>query len=139
MAGNTGTLESIALELGNALKPLKDLLGVDIFVKLGLQLPPSLAGNSQIMQGLTKASNLAKKLEPDITTLQTAIAGENTSGIISSAKDLISDVIQLVTTLKELGDAVHSAANALSGAEKAALQALASELPVRILEYMTVG
>ncbi len=139
MAESAGTLETIALELGNALKPLKDLMGVDIFVRLGLQLPPSLAGNNQIMQGLTKAGNLAKKLEPDITALQTAIDDENTSNIISSATNLISDVVQLVTTLKELGDAVHGAANALSGAEKTALQALASELPVRILEYMTVG
>jgi hypothetical protein len=38
-----GTLESLALELGKALHPLKDLMRPDIFVRLGTELPSAIA------------------------------------------------------------------------------------------------
>src|SRR6478609_5769539 len=115
-----GTLESLALELGKALHPLKDLMRPDIFVRLGTELPSAIAGSAGINNKITAAANKASDLEPKIQALAGAIA-------------------ELITNLKDLGDTVHSEANSLPPADRAAIQALAEKLAVRILEYSGVG
>jgi len=134
-----GTLESLALELGKALHPLKDLMRPDIFVRLGTELPSAIAGSAGINNKITAAANKASDLEPKIQALAAAIAAENVATIISTGIDLIGTIAELITNLKDLGDTVHSEANSLPPADRAAIQDLAGKLAVRILEYSGVG
>jgi hypothetical protein len=139
MPGTSGTLETIALELGKLLKPLEQLLGPSIFVKLGVELPRSISGDAGIIGKLTAAATKAGELDPKITSLATAISSDDTNSIISAAVPLIANIAELIALLVEVGDAVSSAANSLPPSDKTQLQQFAETMAVRTLEYMSVG
>lgn len=134
-----GTLETVALELGKALQPLKDLMKTDLFVSLGVQLPGQLVGNAGIEAKLAATGTKAGNLEPKINALAAAIGAENVATIITSGADLIATVADLLGSVKDLGDTIHTEANTLPPADKALVQDLASKLTQRILEYVSVG
>jgi hypothetical protein len=139
MANAAGTFETLALELGNALRPLKDLLGPQIFNQLGVELPRAISGDATLAANLTSAATKAGELEPKITSLASAIAAENTANIISSALQLAAVVGELVARLVQVGDALHQAANALPPTDRTQLQDFAGKLATRVLEFMAVG
>jgi Family of unknown function (DUF6603) len=139
MTSTAGTFEMLALELGNALKPLKDLLGPDIFARLGIELPREISGDATLVANLTTAAGKAGDLEPKIASLATAITADNTASIISSALQLTATVSELIAKLVEVGNALHQAANALPAADRTKLQDFASVLATRVLEFMAVG
>jgi hypothetical protein len=139
MATAAGTLESLALEMGKALQPLEDLLTPEIFPRLGLSLPAAIAANAGITAKLSAAAAKAGELEPKIQALATAITGDNPASIISAGVPLIATIAELIAKLKELGDAVHTAAAVLPPLERTPLQDLAAQMAVRVLEYVTVG
>jgi hypothetical protein len=139
MPSTSGTLETIALELGKLLKPLENLLEPGIFVKLGIELPRSISGDAGIVNKLTEAAAKAGELDPKITSLASAISSDDTNSIISSAVPLITNISELIALLVQVGDAVNTAANSLSPADKNQIQQFAGTMAVRTLEYMTVG
>jgi hypothetical protein len=138
MAG-AGTIETIALELGKAIKPLSTLLAPDIFEKLGVPLPTSIANNAGIIGKLNDAKTIINDLPSKITALETAIAGSNTGEIFSKGTELIAIIKDLIPKLTELGSAVNTAAVSLPTDVQSDLKALADKLPLRILEYCLVG
>ena len=139
MPDQSGTLETLALELGNALKPLKELLDQDIFSRLGVELPYSISTATNITNKLSEAAAKAGELEPKVEALVSAIDSEDVSSILSAATPLIATVGQLIAKIKEVGDVLHAAVNSLPPADKAKFQAFAEQLPIRIVEYMAVG
>ncbi len=48
MTNSSGTIERIAIELGAALAPLEEILGPQLFDRLGVTLPYVLAANNGI-------------------------------------------------------------------------------------------
>jgi len=139
MPNAAGTLELVALELGKACEPLQELLTQDIFERLGVSLPPSISGNGTLATKLQESGAIAGELPPLVTALASAITSENVAGIISSSAPLIAKIAQLIAKLKEAGDAIHQAANTLSGEEKANVQKFAESFAIRTVEYVTVG
>lgn len=139
MPNSTGTLETIALELGKALQPLKELLGPQIFTRLGMDLPREVAGDSTLGAKLTAAAGKAGALPPKITGLASAISAEDTVGIVSAGAQLIAAIAELITALEEAGTALHNAANALPPADKNAIQDFAGKMAIHTVEYMAVG
>ena len=139
MADAAGTLETLALELGRALKPLAQLLGPDVFVRLGVDVPPSVNGNATLTGRLTAAKATAGELEAAINDLASAIGSENVANIIASGVTLIAKIAELVSDLDEVGDALNQAANALPAGERAPIQQLAADLAVRSIEFMSIG
>ena len=139
MATTAGTLEQLILEIAKTLQPLKDLVGQDIFAKLGVPLPRSIAGNGAITNKLSSVAGKAAGLEPKITPLADAIDDENIASIISSGATLITDVAALIAEIKALGDAVGNAAGSLPPAEKNDIENLAANLAVRMLEYTVIA
>lgn len=135
----SGTLETIALELGKALKPLEQLLGPDIFVRLGINLPRSITGDATLRAKLTAAKAKAGELESRITSLTSAITSENPVAIIADGAALITTISALIVSLEEAGAAVHQAANALPPADRTPIQQFAQVMAVRVLEFMSVG
>jgi hypothetical protein len=134
-----GTLETVALEMGKALRPLEGLLGPTIFLRLGVELPPGISGVPNLNAKLTAAAAKAGALDPAITALATAVGGNDTASIIAAGGVLIADIAELIACLTEVGDALHQAANTLPAADKDALQALAANMAIRTLEYLGVG
>ena len=139
MPTTAGTIERIGIELGDALSPLQEILGPDIFDRLGVVLPQSLAGNGTIKNKFTAAANTAKNFQPQINALTAAITAEDTGGIISASINLVSTIVEFVVRMAEAGDAIGNATAALPAADKTAVEALAAEMGTRILEYVAVG
>lgn len=139
MATATGTLESVALELGKLLSPLEDLLGIDMFSRLGVDLPSEIAGDVNISSKLSDAATSASALEADVTALTAAITGGDTATIIADAIPLITHIGELINDLVAVGNALQTAASTLSPAEQQKLLDLASNMAVHTLEYMIVG
>src|SRR6516165_9183387 len=105
MATVTGTLESVVLELGKLLSPLQDLMGIDMFSRLGVELPSEIAGDANINSKLSDAAGKAAALDADITTLANAISSGDTTTIIEDAIPLITHIGELVTDLVSVGNA----------------------------------
>src|SRR5450432_1430564 len=139
MATSTGTLESVALELGKLLSPLEDLLGIDMFSRLGVDLPSEIAGDANISSKLSDAATSAGALDADVTALAAAITGGDTTTIIADAIPLITHIGELIGDLVAVGNALQTAAVALPPAEQQKLQDLASNMAMHTLEYMIVG
>ena len=141
MPDASGTLETVALELGKALRPLTDLLaeGSGIFTRLGEELPPEIASDANLLNKLSAAATKAGSLDPLITALTNAITNDDPVTIVTAGVPLLQNVADLIALLKDVGDALHQAANSLPAADKARLQALAAEMAVHTLEYIAVG
>jgi len=136
----TGTLEFIARELAVALQPLEARLaggGAQQFlVEIGIRIPSGVGGAADaISRVVAKASALL----PAVTRLDDAIDDENPIAIVNEGGALI-------TTLRELFDAIGQlrpafdgavlAAPGLSVAQRTHLQGLISELPRRMLDRL---
>ncbi len=139
MASSSGTLETLVLQVGKLLQPLESLLGPDFFFSLGAEFPREIAGDATLLSQLSAASAAAGSLDGDITALSSAIGGGNTASIVSTGATLITSIGKLISSLEDAGDALNQAANGLSAADKARLQAFAPTMAARTLEYMLVG
>jgi hypothetical protein len=139
MASASGTLETLVLQVGKLLQPLESLLGPDFFFSLGAELPREIAGDATLLSQLSAASAAASALDGDISALSSAIAGGNAGSIVSAGAALITSIGKLISALENAGAALAQAANGLSAADKARLQAFAPTMAVRTLEYMLVG
>ena len=113
--------------------------GIGIFSRLGEELPREIVGDANIASKLTAAATKAGALDPLITALATAITNNDSIAIVQKGVPLLQNIADLIGLLKQLGDALHQAANALSAADKARLQTLAAEMAVRMIEYVAVG
>lgn len=139
MPNSSGTIETLALELGTALKPLKELLGPQIFSQLGVELPREIGSDAALLAKLAAASSKAGELEPRIANLAAAITADSTANILASGVSLIAKIAELVTNVADVGTALHAAANPLPAPQRTALQDLAGKLATRALEFMAVG
>jgi len=141
MADQPGTVEVIARELAGALEPLKDKMTPEaapaFLGELGLNLPSGFASAATAISGTAmKAGALA----PLVVVLVDAIDDEDAGAIVAAAVPLlgaIADVIDAITALEPAIDAAVAAA-ALTPAQRTFLEAQASALPGRLLEWMLV-
>jgi len=134
-----GTIESITLALGKALKPLSNLLTPDLFAKLGVSLPQSIENNAGIINKLGEVKSLVDELPALIVALETSINTENIPNIIADGAKLIKKITEVLVKIKELGVALNTAILGLPANVQADLKALADKLPTRILGYCLVG
>jgi hypothetical protein len=136
----TGTLETIAREVGEALKPLKDILTPDVCERLGLRPPAAFMSGGTIPTKLTEGANLAGELPDLITFLVSSIEAPtpNRDDIIKNGQSLILKIIALVRKIIELGDAIKAQAATLAATDQAQIQQFGEELAKRLVEYCLV-
>ena len=139
MPSVTGTFETLALELGRVLAPLKDLLDPESLLNLGLELPRALANEPGLVAALTAARTKATEVDAKIASLEAAITAGNVVTIVTAGVAMTTLVSELITRLSAVGTALHSAAGALPAAERAPLQDLAGKLANRALEALVVS
>lgn len=140
MPSAPGTIEIIAREVGKALEPLKDLLGPDIIERLGLSVPSALSQSQGVIAAFGPPAGIVADLPPIIQSLATAIDNQDESGIITSGKNLLEKVIQLINALSNLGNAVKNAAGGMgfTPAQVNEINQFGEKLAVKILHYMAV-
>lgn len=142
---SVGTLEVVAREVGLALQPLADALAggsVQGFLgRLGLGLPDGVAGDAQFAAAASAAANAVTGLVPLVTALVNAIEAGDEGNIVSSGAQVVAQIGQIAADFVQFGNALNTvigSAAGLTAAQKAALQALAQELPGRLLGYALI-
>lgn len=136
-----GTLQHIALMLGQALQPLADELQPDralgFLSQLGLSLPQA-ALTQQLRSAFGSGASAAAELPALIGDLVTSIE------VDAEGLEIASKSVPLVAKLIAVIDAFATIANELSsvnvpGLNPAALNTFVSELPTRLLEFLFVA
>jgi hypothetical protein len=139
MPDRSGTLETLALEVGKALQSSTELLDSDIFVRLGVELPPTIAEDSTVVAKLADAKATAGALEAKVNDLEAAITANDPVLIIAAGIPLFAAIVDLVDKMADVGQTVHQAANPLPPAERQQIQEFAQNLAVRLVEHTVVG
>jgi len=136
-----GTLENIALMLGQSLQPLADELQPDrafgFLSQLGLSLPQT-ALTQQLRSAFGSGASAAAELPALIGDLVTSIE------LDAEGLEIASKSVPLVAKLIVVIDAFATIADELSsvnvpGLDPAALNTFVSELPARLLEFLFVA
>jgi len=140
MADGTGTLESIAQEVGLALAALETLLAPDnlptLLVELGLDTALPVGGDAAFLQKLQTAADKAAEIGPQLDVVATAADSGDDAQLITAVGQLLTIIGQLAGTLDDLAtDFKRAAAGDL---DPAALEAFVLEMVERIFENVLV-
>jgi hypothetical protein len=140
-----GTLEQLALQLGQALQQLAPRLAPDqieaFLAELGIGVPPGLGAEAQLAGATATAVSDIGAAAPVLASLIAAISAGDPEPIISSAVQLIEKIREIFTAFANASAAFRSAASGASGltpAQIANLEHLAEQLARRLLDYAIV-
>src|SRR4051812_49097432 len=99
MSDGTGTLESIAQEVGRALASLETLLAPEnlptLLVELGLDTAVSVGGDAAFVQKLQPAADKAAEIGPQLDVVATAADSGDDAQLIAAVGQLLTIVGQL--------------------------------------------
>lgn len=131
------TVESIALELGKALEPLRVRLGagqVDLlFAELGLPAPQIVLQAPGVVGAIGDTVDELVLLPPKVVALGDAIDDEDVAAIVAAISGLVPVIQAVIAAVDAISDAVDAAA---SGAATGEIEAFAAELPERLIGYV---
>lgn len=136
-----GTLENIALMLGQSLQPLADELqpgrALAFLSQLGLSLPQSVL-TPQLRSALGSGATAAAELPTLIGDLITAIEDDAEAlEIAAKAAPLVAKLIAVIEAFTTIADELSSVN--VPGLAAGVLSTFVSELPVRLLEFLFVA
>lgn len=142
MAGQAGTLETIARQIGLALQPLEQQLTsgniISFLSGLGLQFPPQLLQPNFVNQ-LHAGATAAGKLAPTITQLSTDIDNGNEAGILQDGIELVQEIAEVIAALDQLGTELSNISASLPGMNAAEVNTFAQNLSSRLLSYLLIS
>ena len=145
MASDAGTLEVLARELAHALEPLEQRLAagrVDaLFSSLGLRLPSGFTSQAALTAPLAAGVSAATALPPLVVQLTAAIEAEDIGQIVSSGQALLQKITEVIEAIPQISSGLDSVAAGFGGltpAQRAEINALAQELPRRLLDMLVV-
>jgi hypothetical protein len=136
-----GTLEQIALVLGQSLEPLTEQLqperALSLLGQLGLSLPQN-ALTPQLRSALGAGAQAAAELPALVTALIDAIeAGDSGLALGAHAAPLVARVASTIKAFTTIADELGSLA--VPGLSPAVLATFVAELPGRLLELLLVS
>jgi hypothetical protein len=144
MAGQAGTLETLAQQIGLALQPLETQLTsaniIPFLAELGLEFPPQLL-TPAFETALNAGATAAGALPPTLTQLATDIENENVSGILADGLQLINEISAIITALGQIGTALHTLATtpgSLPGMNTGDVTTFATNLVENLLSYLLI-
>jgi hypothetical protein len=140
-----GTLEQLALEVGQALQQLAPRLAPDqieaFLPELGIGALPGLSTEARFAGAIATAVSDIGAAAPLLASLIAAISAGDSEPIISSAAQLIQKIGEIFNAFSNASAALHNAASAASGltpAQIANLEKLADQLARRLVDYAIV-
>lgn len=143
MATEPGTLERIAVELANALRPLEERLApgqiLTLLRELGLDLPGSLLGNAAFVADLNTAATSAAALPARITALQATLAGGGNIAIAAESANLIAAINAARNGLETLADRLDALSGTIPGVSAGDVTAFAQDLAKRLFDYVAIN
>jgi hypothetical protein len=143
MAGEVGTLECLAQQVGLALQPLEAQLAptniIPFFAQLGLQFPPQLASQSAFMGAVEDASSAAGALTGLLTQLATDIDNQDSTAIVSDGVQLIGQIGKIASALSTIGTQLENISSSLPGLTAAEVEAFGTNLAETCLNYALIS
>jgi hypothetical protein len=146
VSNEAGALEILARFFGESLSPLKDRLQAgqvgDLFEDLGIRPPDGfLAGIGAIGNAVNAANDLSNTLPPLATAINAARGDDlgSIAALINAGAQTTTKIVALITAIKNTADAIQAAAAALTPAQRATLEAFATQLPQRLMEYLILA
>ena len=137
-----GTLEALGRNLAMAFEPLADRLSGGnlnrFFDELGFSPPPAVANAQSVGNAASTIAGAIVAMPTAIAALEAAAQTEDAGQIASTGADLLRAVSDAISGISDLGAAVDQAGAGLGAAERAAVQAFASELPGRIFDFVII-
>src|SRR5690554_6375994 len=135
-----GTLEGITLALARLFQPLQEELekgrtGV-LIAELGMEFPPELETKTAFINALQTAVTNTSQFPVLIADLIKAIKDEDVSTIISKGKELLNVVKSFVENIEDIAEALKNFGGTLPGISAAQLNAFATDLPKKIIDYL---
>ncbi len=145
MATGAGTLQLLARELAELLRPLEQRLdagGADrLFAELGLRLPSGLSSEAQLANALASGATAAAGLAQLIAQLSAAIDAEDVPRIVTTGQALLQRIQQVIDAIPPIAtglDQVTAGFRGLTPDERAEIQTFAQELPRRLIDFLVV-
>ena len=142
MTTKAGTLELIARELGQVLAPLEQRLtgggALELLGAVGVRLPDSMASHAQVVSAITGAATHAAALAPKVAQLAAAITADDEAQIVSSGIAVVDGAGKVLGALRDLSQALQTAAATLTPAERAALQPLIADIGRRLFDFLVI-
>lgn len=142
MPETVGTFERIAAELAKLFQPLETRLAGgnvrDLFVELGLNLPPELLTHAGFTNAVAAGSSAAATLPPLIVQLVAAIEAENLAQAASITTNVLTRVNTVITSIDTIATELNAIGGALPGISAAELSAFATALPERLIDFLVV-
>lgn len=142
MAGQPGTLETLARQIGQALQPLESSLTsanvIPFFAELGLNFPPQLL-QSNFVNAINTSSAAAGALPNLITQLTNDIESGDASGILTVGVQLIKQISTLISSFSQIGTELGNLSGSLPGVSPAEVTAFAQNLPLSLLSYALIS
>ena len=140
MLNQSGTLETLANEVGSALTALQDVLRVDnlraLFKELGLDDLPAVGGDAQFVQTLAAAAGRCSAVEAALDALAEKVEADDQAGRLEAVAGVIDSIAKLATALDAVAtDLKRATANT---ANAAAVAAFAEEMAARVIEAAIV-
>ncbi len=141
----TGTLEKLASELGQALRVVSPRLVPDqienFLFELGIGIPAGLGAEAQFAGAIgTTVTDIAASV-PLVTALITAITGGNAGQVISAAVQVIDKAGHIFNDFSQASNALKNAVTSAAGLtpqQIANLENLALQLARRLLDYALI-
>jgi hypothetical protein len=140
VADQRGTLAQLTGELGSAFAAIGELLEVnkfsDLLLELGLDNPPGLGGDSQFIQKLNDASAQCIALDEATADLLDKSESEDLNGILDAIAKIIEAITKLIVDLEAVATDLKRATAGL--ADAGTIAAFAGEMVERLLEAAVV-
>lgn len=137
------SIEVLALQLARILQPLEEQLAPaelrDFFAELGLQLPPELDAQAELVDACAGAAAGAARLAELVPELLAAIDAEDVAETVRLGAEILAVVGTLIPDLRAVATALGRLGGALPGVDPASLAAFAGELAGRLVEYLVVN
>lgn len=146
MAGQAGTLETLAQQLGLALQPLQAQLTpaniIPFLSQLGLTFPPQLTAQSAFMNAVNAGATATGALPNLLSQLASDIASDNDANILQDGIQLIEQISTVVSSLEQIGlqlGIVASVPGNLPGMNAAEVASFAETLASDLLSYLLIS
>lgn len=140
MADRTGSLERLALELGNALREAMRLLGpeqvLETLARFGVAFPSELPALPAFATARGAVVGTAGDLAEDMQALTAAIEAEDVPQIIARGVEVTGDVGRLVAAFGDLARQLQAVGPTLPGVTPAQIAALAADFPNRMRDLL---
>ena len=143
MAGETGTLEFLAQQIGLALQPLQAQLTSENIIpflsQLGLQFPPQLTTQPAFMNAVNSGATAAGALPNLLTQLATDITNGDEGAIVTDGVQLVQKIGTIVSALESIGTELGNVAAGLPGMNAAEVESFAGKLATNLLSYLLIS